>query len=87
MSALPPLVRLTPASRRLAQSLVLRADGDLKLDSHPRRAGLADLDPRANRGDPDTAPEETQSRAGHPLAAIAKEGRPSGPSPADSGGT
>jgi hypothetical protein len=33
MSALPPLVRLTPASRRLAQPLVLRADGDLKLGS------------------------------------------------------
>ena len=31
MSALPPLVRLTPASRRLAQPVVLRADGDLKL--------------------------------------------------------
>jgi hypothetical protein len=33
MSALPPLVRVTPASRRLAQPLVLRADGDLKLGS------------------------------------------------------
>jgi hypothetical protein len=33
MSALPPLVRLTPASRRLAQPLVLRADGALKLGS------------------------------------------------------
>ena len=31
MSALPPVVRLTPASRRLAQPLVLRADGALKL--------------------------------------------------------
>ena len=31
MSALPPVVRVTPASRRLAQPLVLRADGDLKL--------------------------------------------------------
>ncbi len=31
MSALPPLVRVTPASRRLAEPLVLRADGDLKL--------------------------------------------------------
>jgi hypothetical protein len=33
MSALPSLVRLTPASRRLAQPLVLRADGDLRLGS------------------------------------------------------
>jgi len=33
MSAVPPLVRLTPASRRLAQPLVLRADGALKLGS------------------------------------------------------
>jgi hypothetical protein len=31
MSVLPPLVRITPASRRLAEPLVLRADGDLKL--------------------------------------------------------
>ena len=31
MSALPPVVRVTPASRRLAEPLVLRADGDLKL--------------------------------------------------------
>jgi len=33
MSALPPPVRLTPASRRLAQPLVLQADVDLKLGS------------------------------------------------------
>jgi Domain of unknown function (DUF1707) len=33
MLALPPLVRLTPASRRLAQPLVLQADGRLKLGS------------------------------------------------------
>jgi hypothetical protein len=33
MLALPPLVRLTPAPLRLAQPLVLRADGGLKLGS------------------------------------------------------
>jgi hypothetical protein len=33
MSALPPLVRITPASRRLTQPVVLRADGALKLGS------------------------------------------------------
>ena len=33
MLALPPLVRLTPTSRRLAQPLVLRANGGLKLGS------------------------------------------------------
>ena len=146
MSALPPVVRLTPASRRLAQPLVLRADGALKLGSGwqlaadttisvafgtawldltaaswdansdqppsgdpggcdrghrprrrgradgrrvrtrpagvavcapPRRPALADLDLRANRGDPHTPPEETQSRAIHPLEATAKGGQPS----------
>ena len=33
MLALPPLVRLTPASRRLAEPFVLRAEGGLKLGS------------------------------------------------------
>jgi hypothetical protein len=33
MLALPPLVRLTPASHRLVQPLVLRADGGLNLGS------------------------------------------------------
>jgi hypothetical protein len=40
-----------------------------------RRAGLADLNPRANRGDPHTPPEKGQSRTTHPLEATKQPGQ------------
>ena len=73
MLALPPPVRLTPVSRRLADPLVLRANGDLKLGSGWQLAadttisvafGTAWLDLTAASWDADDINLHLETRAG-----------------------